>query len=117
MRPTAFISPVWAMPTTMVLKSRGTMRPLMSEMKPLLRKWKISHHTGYWSLGRKPPSTTPMNKPKKIQSVLEKYQGFCFSIQSSAWKAEVSHMGTASAIIPEWKYRKHPIKAAGTGFS
>lgn len=40
MRPTALMSPVCAMPTTMVESSKGTMSPLMSEMKAFEKKRK-----------------------------------------------------------------------------
>ncbi len=42
MRPMALMSPVWAMPTMMVESKRGTMSPLISEMKALDRKWNSS---------------------------------------------------------------------------
>src|SRR6478736_9683918 len=76
MRPTAFMSPVCATPTTIVENSSGTMSPLMSAMNAREKNWKSWYANGCSFSGNAPPSTMPSASPTTMWSVLERHHAF-----------------------------------------
>src|SRR5262245_3589040 len=86
MRPTAFTSPVCAMPTMMVETSSGTISPLMRLMKAFEKNWNSWKTCGCSFCGKNPPSKIPIARPMKIQKVPLWYRGF-FDVASAVTEA------------------------------